>query len=46
MLRLAALIGLVAVLALAGGAVYVAATDSPPPARSVEKVVPDARLPR
>ena len=46
MLRLAVLIGLVAVLALVGGAVYVAAMDSPPPARNVEKVIPDDRLPR
>jgi len=46
MLRLAALIGLVAVLALVGGAVYVAASDSPPPQQAVEKVIPDSRLPR
>ncbi len=46
MLRLAALIGLVAVLALAGGAIYLAVSDSPPPQKVVEKVIPDSRLPR
>jgi hypothetical protein len=46
MLRLVVLIGLVAVLALVGGAVYVASSDSPPPQQMVEKIIPDSRLPR
>ena len=33
-------------VAVAGGAVFVASIEMPPPARNVEKVIPDDRLPR
>jgi hypothetical protein len=46
MLKLALLIGVLAVLGLAGAGIYVLASDGAPTQRMVEKVIPDARLPR
>jgi hypothetical protein len=37
---------IIAVLVIAGGAVFLATWNIPPPTKPVEKVVPDAKLPR
>lgn len=37
---------IIVMLAVAGGAVFLATWDIPPPSKSVEKVIPDAKLPR
>ena len=44
--RLSRVLLVVAVLAVVAGAVYFAVSDIPPPTARVEKVIPDARLPR
>jgi hypothetical protein len=36
----------IAVLVIAGGAVFLATWNIPPPTKPVEKVIPDAKLPR
>lgn len=46
MLKIALLVGVLAVIGLAGAGVYVLAADNAPTQRMVEKVIPDARLPR
>ena len=46
MRKILLIIVVVAVLIIAGGAVYLANRDIPPPTKPVEKVIPDAKLPR
>lgn len=36
----------IALIIIAGGAVFLATWDIPPPSKPVEKVIPDAKLPR
>ena len=36
----------IVLLALVGGAAFLAAWDIPPPSKSVERVLPDERFPR
>ena len=44
--RLSRVLLVCVVLAIAAAAVYFAVSDIPPPSAKVEKVIPDARLPR
>jgi len=44
--RISLLIVVIAILVIAGGAVFLATWNIPPPTKSVEKVIPDAKLPR
>lgn len=46
MYRLSRVLLVCVVLAIAAGAVFFAVSDIPPPTATVEKVIPDARLPR
>ncbi len=46
MYRLSRVLLVCVVLAIAAGGVYFAVSDIPPPSAKVEKVIPDARLPR
>ncbi len=45
-MRRVAIILICVAVTVAGGAVFVASVEMPPPARNVEKVIPDDRLPR
>jgi hypothetical protein len=40
------LLGIVLLLGLVGGVVFLMTWDIPPPSSTVEKVIPDERLPR
>lgn len=44
--RISLIIVVIAILVIAGGAVFLATWNIPPPTKSVEKVIPDAKLPR
>ena len=44
--RLSRVLLVCVVLAVVAGAVFFAVSDIPPPTARVEKVIPDARLPR
>ncbi|HEX9835230.1 MAG TPA: hypothetical protein VGB90_00155 [Alphaproteobacteria bacterium] len=46
MSRLSVFLALVLVVALAGGAAFLATWNIPPPSAKVEKVLPDDRFPR
>ncbi len=46
MSRLAKILLLVTILVLGAGAVFLATWDIPPPSKTVEKVLDDARFPR
>lgn len=46
MRRLSALILILLVIGLAGGAVFLATWEIPPPSSTVEKVMPDDQFPR
>ncbi|MDA8230434.1 MAG: hypothetical protein M0006_03760 [Magnetospirillum sp.] len=46
MSKIAGLLVVVVLAVLVGGGVFLATFDIPPPSTKVEKVIPDARLPR
>ena len=46
MRRISLIVIAVAVLVIAAGAVFLASWNIPPPTKPVEKVIPDAKLPR
>ncbi|MGE5505984.1 MAG: hypothetical protein ACM31L_16300 [Actinomycetota bacterium] len=46
MSKLSAVLVLLVLAAVAGGAVFLATWDVPPPSARVEKVIPDDKLPR
>ena len=46
MAKLVLAVGVLAVVAVIGGFVYLGTADIAPPSQKVEKVIPDDRLPR
>lgn len=46
MSKIAGILVVLVLLVLAGGGVFLAAWDVPPPSAKVEKVIPDDKLPR
>lgn len=46
MRRILLILVLLILLALAGGVVYLASWDMPPPVQTIERPIPDDRLPR